>query len=334
MNANTQTAIELVKHCHRGGSFGMFWQSQGKRSTWYEIGKPAKMPLTPNTYFGINPSACIPTTNSAGQSAAPEYIATQNNYIAAVNCFFAEFDAKDFGGKEQTHEHVQGLHVSPSVVIDSGGGYHTYWLFDQPVMIADDVTRAIMIQAQMDWVMWMGGDKGARDLRRVLRVPGTMNIKYDPYREVVALDTNWELFESQFLIDLCRVHVEPIKRSEALGRVGVTSPPQRQYSGDGLIEKFNAQIKPQELLRQNGYALNRDENRFTRPGKSAKDGISGVVSDSGGKARVFTFSSNDPLFSEEANGKRHTLDSFDLFVKLQHGGDMAAAIQAAKELVR
>ena len=188
----------------------------------------------------------------------------------------------------------------------------------------------------MDWVLWMGGDKGAKDLRRVLRVPGTMNVKYDPCREVVALDTNWELYDSQFLIDICRANVEPMKRSEALGRIGVIEPREPRktsYNGPSLIEKFNAQVRPQDVLRQSGYTLNKNETRFTRPGKDPRQGISGIVNESGGKIRAFTFSSNDPLFSE-TDGKRHQLDSFDLYVKLQHGGNVEAAIEAAKAVVQ
>lgn len=307
----------------------MFWQSFGKRSTWYEIGKPARLPSAPNTYFGVNPSMVIPPTNSAGDPAECEHIATQNAYIAAVNCFYAEFDAKDYGGKEGTWAHVQELPVQPSVTNDSGGGYHSFWLFDQPVMIADEATRERMIQAQSDWVFWMGGDKGAKDLRRVLRVPGTTNVKYDPPREVAVIDANWELYESGFLLDICRANVEPIKRSAALGNVGVIAPTPRPYNGPSLIEKFNADHPLQEQLSKGGYGLNKTGTRFTRPGKNPRDGISGVVSESNGKNVAYTFSSGDPMFDDKT-AKRHTFDSFDVFVKVQHNGDLKAAIEDVK----
>jgi len=52
------------------------------------------------------------------------------------------------------------------------------WVLDGP----DDVRAAAQLQS--NWVKHVGGDMGAKDLARVLRVPGTMNYKYDPPRKV------------------------------------------------------------------------------------------------------------------------------------------------------
>ncbi len=103
----------------------------------------------------------------------------------AVNCLFAEFDYKDFDNdKERTKMVIRKLPIAPSYVVRSGGGYHLYWLLDEPWHMdrPDILDEAKRLQA--DWVAFVGGDEGAKDLARVLRLPGTKNYKYDPARDV------------------------------------------------------------------------------------------------------------------------------------------------------
>ncbi|NLE76339.1 MAG: hypothetical protein GX605_06255, partial [Chloroflexi bacterium] len=105
--------------------------------------------------------------------------------MAALNTVFAEFDAKHFGGsKPDTLAAVEALTPAPSVVIDSGGGYHCYWLLQAPYPLTGQAERERAKDLQRRWVTWAGGDKGSQDLARVLRVPGTHNQKYPDRPEV------------------------------------------------------------------------------------------------------------------------------------------------------
>lgn len=104
--------------------------------------------------------------------------------VAALNCVFAEFDAKDFGSKQIALAHIRGLQPPPSVVVDSGGGFHCYWLLDEPFIVHSEEERERARLLQYVWVDAMRGDPGAKDLARVLRVPGTFNHKYSPPRPV------------------------------------------------------------------------------------------------------------------------------------------------------
>jgi hypothetical protein len=63
----------------------------------------------------------------------------------------------------------------PSVVVNSGGGFHAYWLLYEP-MVIDDSNRAAITSLQYRWVGHVGGDD-VKDLARVLRLPGTRNVK-------------------------------------------------------------------------------------------------------------------------------------------------------------
>lgn len=132
-------------------------------------------------YMGVHPVSEIPTINAKGQPVEPEQTRSQIEVIAAVNCFFAEFDLKDFDGdRKQLHAHLKTLTPRANIVVDSGGGYHLYWLFPEPFLLVSDEDRRAAMEQQAAWVEHVGADPASKDLARVLRVPGTRNIKYQP----------------------------------------------------------------------------------------------------------------------------------------------------------
>jgi hypothetical protein len=171
------TFQQILTHLHRGGRFSYWWTSHNKQSLWWPVGDPADVPEgNISVYFGIHPTN---KEKLPGERA-------QNDDIVAINCLYAEFDAKDFGDidtdgldvcKKNVLEHIEKLTQPPCVIIDSGGGYHTYWLLKDPFIITDNSTRERARKAQADWVKYVDGDNSAKDLARVLRVPGTRNHK-------------------------------------------------------------------------------------------------------------------------------------------------------------
>ena len=162
-------ASRLFEHLQRGGAWAYWWTDAGKRSFWYPVGKPTPLPKGKiNLYFGVHP-----TTN---KRKANERSRIED--ITAINCLFAEFDAKDFSGdKAQARDHIQRLPLAPSVIVDSGGGYHCYWLLRETFIIASSADRKRARELQAQWVKFTGGDKASKDLARVLRLPGTRNYK-------------------------------------------------------------------------------------------------------------------------------------------------------------
>ncbi|GEM_PF-3448144 len=180
--------LRLIAHLQRGGAWGYWWLNAAgrKRSTWWPVKEPAPLPQEGgNLYFGVHPSAFIPERNDRGEAVPPAAVRSQLASIAAINALFSEFDAKDFGGDlDKTLAHIEGLPKPPSVLVCSGGGYHAYWLLAEPEHILDDAQRLRLRSLQAAWVRFTGGDPGAKDLARVLRLPGTCNYKYDPPRPV------------------------------------------------------------------------------------------------------------------------------------------------------
>ena len=76
--------------------------------------------------------------------------------------------------------HIAALRVQPSTIVNSGGGRHCYWYFDKPVVFKNDDDRHRYAAFLEAWIAYVGGDPGAKDLARVLRVPGSVNAK-PPY---------------------------------------------------------------------------------------------------------------------------------------------------------
>ena len=159
---------QFLSHLHRGAPWGYWFILPGETSSWWPTTKPAALPIgTVNIYFGVHPSA--EQRGRKGRSTKES--------VAAINCLFAEFDAHDSGQKTQILDRLEQERNRPSVVIDSGGGYHAYWLLRDPFFLTTEEERQRAIHIQDAWVHIVGGDPGAKDLARMLRVPGTRNYK-------------------------------------------------------------------------------------------------------------------------------------------------------------
>jgi hypothetical protein len=94
---------------------------------------------------------------------------------------------------------IDAFPLPPSFVVQSGKGWHAYWLLTEPISLAGDgASRAKgYLRALASAV---GGDLKSAEPARILRVPGTKNFKYDPPRPVVA----------EIPTDLCRYTLDEI----------------------------------------------------------------------------------------------------------------------------
>ena len=189
MTDTSQQLNAFLDHLHRGGTAGYYWtvdKKQKKQSYWWNgTGRPAAPNVNANLYFGVHPTTEIPKTNADGEPRESKYLRSRNTLIASLNCLFSEFDAKDYNGDlDAAMAAVEALKPRPSVVVASGGGYHCYWLLAEPWVITSDADRERARQVLYTWVDFTGGDGAAKDLARVLRVPGSLNYKYNPPQPV------------------------------------------------------------------------------------------------------------------------------------------------------
>jgi hypothetical protein len=84
------------------------------------------------------------------------------------------------------------LDFTPTLVIDTGGGYQSYWLFHDLLIFDNEKERdkaAKLVESFQRYIINKGIEKGWRfdftgDLARLMRVPGTYNCKNNEKREV------------------------------------------------------------------------------------------------------------------------------------------------------
>jgi hypothetical protein len=123
-----------------------------------------------NVYFGV-----CPRSRQAGTKAA----------ITTARCLWADLDAKDFqGGKGEARQRLQEFPFVPSALIDSGHGFHGYWLLKEPEEIAGPASIARLEALLKALAAALGADRQAAELARLLRLPETYNVK-DPAAPVV-----------------------------------------------------------------------------------------------------------------------------------------------------
>lgn len=95
-----------------------------------------------------------------------------------VACPFLHIDVDPRDGKELVAERSRILSLlesppadvpHPTVIIDSGGGFQALWKLESPLSVEE-------AEARNKWLAdRLGGDRGATDASRILRLPGTVN---------------------------------------------------------------------------------------------------------------------------------------------------------------
>lgn len=118
-----------------------------------------------DVYYGV-----LPRTGRGG---------TADHVVDAVNVVWADIDAKAMpgergiiDGKQEAWIRLTRMDTPPTIIVDSGNGYHGYWMLREPIAWrqAEAIMRGIADEIGADRVY---------DKPRILRVPGTHNHK-DP----------------------------------------------------------------------------------------------------------------------------------------------------------
>lgn len=305
--------LDFLTHLHRGGSFAYYHVLPQRRSVWYEVGEDAGIEpgrAKTNLYFSVHPSKLIPPCNAHGEVRPPEWVRSQLRTIAAINCLFAEYDTKDHGDEKAIEQHLDSLCVpAPSVTVHSGAGLHVYWLLNEPYVLDTESRLEAAKHMQASWVKVVGGDPGAHDLARILRVPGSRNFKYSPPPPVRWGKT--ELGRTYPLVAL----------TAHLPVVSVPSVERIQYSFGGSISDFNEAQDIGQVLERHGYQW-AGSRKMLSPWSST--GQPGVTIDSNTN-RAYIHHGSDPL--HDGYWKR----PFDVVKILDYDGDFKRALAALRD---
>jgi len=180
------------------------WVKQTKQTHWVPPGPDAAAmvaecaeQLAPNcdVYLGIG---------AQREKLSPKERGSSNSVVAIPGTWL---DVDHSGGEHQrtnlptATEALAFLHdlpFKPSLIVDSGGGFHAYWLFRASFEIETfgdrDEAESILFGWQ-EFIRNLMNGRGWRldfthDLARVLRIPGTLNHKGESPRPVEIVEAD------------------------------------------------------------------------------------------------------------------------------------------------
>jgi hypothetical protein len=126
--------------------------------------------LYENLYFGV-------ATREGGG---------KKQHCREITAVWVDLDFKDIP-EEEAHKRVRSFPLLPSIELKSGGGLHLYWLLARSVHACDPRVEPIL----RGLTQALGGDRSAAEIARIMRLPGSVNWKYDPPRPCRVLEAEW-----------------------------------------------------------------------------------------------------------------------------------------------
>ena len=99
------------------------------------------------------------------------------------NCLESRVLWADFDNKTLSEVKGATQELKPNIIINSGHGYHTYWLLEKAYTPQDLIpTLKALTQA-------LGSDSRTSETARIMRLPASYNVKRDPIKcEVISID--------------------------------------------------------------------------------------------------------------------------------------------------
>ncbi len=80
---------------------------------------------------------------------------------------------------QSAYDRLLGMDMYPNIIVHSGGGFHAYWLLKYPVTTDSEKAWFEIERTMHGMILAFGGqaDRVTRDITRILRTPGFVNIK-------------------------------------------------------------------------------------------------------------------------------------------------------------
>lgn len=131
-------------------------------------------------------------------------VATRNggggkDCIVEIPALWIDVDIKELS-MEKILLKLDEFLLKPSAIVYSGGGIHAYWFLKEPAY-RDEIPEVENILKRLSF--YFGADMAATDASRILRIPGTFNLKYNPPRLTILdkLDSSltYNLIDFDFL---------------------------------------------------------------------------------------------------------------------------------------
>jgi len=93
--------------------------------------------------------------------------------VSCIHVLWADIDSKAFNGdKKKALKCLKSFKLKPTIIIDSGNGYHVYWKLKEGVTDKSEIENYLKSIANA-----INADDTVCEVSRVLRLPGTVNNK-------------------------------------------------------------------------------------------------------------------------------------------------------------
>lgn len=133
--------------------------------------------------------------------------------VGCATAIFADVDFKDVP-RDAAHAALKAFRFAPSACIRSGNGVHVYWFLREPAFESlfrelERVNRAVLVS--------LHAQVGPQNIDRLLRVPGTTNIKAKYPHPKPVVEVSWWHPELRYTLDdfSAAFPVQPLRGAEA-----------------------------------------------------------------------------------------------------------------------
>lgn len=150
--------------------------------------------------------------------------------LAECPALWVDIDTMKMGlDKEAVVAALRPLPFPPSVIVDSGGGLHAYWLLNEAIDVSADAadaetTEEAITSACRQLAGICAGDLNVCDLARVMRLPGTLNTKPEVVgahdgvpAEARVLEATWARHEFDDLVEWLDWQRPVVERPASIG---------------------------------------------------------------------------------------------------------------------
>ncbi|WP_051318316.1 MULTISPECIES: DNA primase family protein [Cohnella] len=191
------------------------WEKQGKKSIWYPVGKLHEalseisgLALNKHdVYYGVGLQRENKSGTARGKSSDVSFLP---GVWMDIDCSEGSHAKKGLPSFREAEDFINSFPLQPSLVVNSGGGYHIYWLLEQGIEITtpkENKQVSELVRNFQNVLRQIGFQHGwefdnTSDLARILRIPGTLNYKDNVSpKEVKIVSENeirysWEAFSS------------------------------------------------------------------------------------------------------------------------------------------
>ena len=121
-------------------------------------------------------------------------------------------------GKMEAEERLRQFPFEPSILVCSGGGYHIYWEFSEPQVPSDNLILLLRHFTQV-----LRGDPATTHYAALLRIPGTINSKYEETRVEIDPRSSWRTFSFEELLCFVPKGAYPVGSSNSRN-IGTNAP--------------------------------------------------------------------------------------------------------------